>query len=92
MQDAELHRWSRSQKAGSFGVDLWFNWRLGPPRQTMTEMEKIFLTLAVTFVGSGLGTTIVAALFKQRFDMQLEIKRLCFKGDHGFRSNRSRQL
>ena len=28
----------------------------------MTEMEKLFLTLVVTLVGSGLGTTIVGAL------------------------------
>ncbi|MGB8061863.1 MAG: hypothetical protein WCF26_08215 [Candidatus Sulfotelmatobacter sp.] len=38
----------------------------------MTEIEKLFLTLAVTLTGSGLGTTIVAALFKRRFDAQLE--------------------
>jgi hypothetical protein len=37
---------------------------------TMTETEKLFLTLAVTLVGSGLGTTIVSALFKRRFDAQ----------------------
>jgi hypothetical protein len=38
----------------------------------MTEPEKLFLTLVVTLVGSGLGTTIVGALFKRRFDAQLE--------------------
>src|SRR5260370_34708681 len=38
----------------------------------MTETEKLFLTLVVTLLGSGLGTTIVAALFKRRFDAQLE--------------------
>lgn len=38
----------------------------------MNDGETLFLTLAVTFVGSGLGTTIVAALFKRRFDAQLE--------------------
>ena len=41
----------------------------------MTETEKLFLTLTVTFVGSGLGTTIVAALFKRRFDVQLETQK-----------------
>ena len=45
------------------------------PRQTMTETEKLFLTLTVTFVGSGLGTTIVAALLKRRFDAQLETQK-----------------
>ena len=38
----------------------------------MTETMKLLFTLAVTLVGSGLGTTIVGALFKRRFDAQLE--------------------
>ena len=38
----------------------------------MTGTETLLLTFAVTIVGSGLGTTIVAALFKKRFDTQLE--------------------
>ena len=38
----------------------------------MTPTETVLLTFAVTVVGSGLGTTIVAALFKKRFDTQLE--------------------
>lgn len=38
----------------------------------MTETVKLALTLAVTLVGSGLGTTIVGTLFKQRFDHKLE--------------------
>src|SRR6266852_341790 len=38
----------------------------------MTETVKFLLTLATTLVGSGLGTTIVGALFKRRFDAQLE--------------------
>ena len=37
----------------------------------MTETEKLLLTMAATFVGSGLGTTIVGALFKRKFDAQL---------------------
>jgi len=41
----------------------------------MGEIDKLFLTLAVTLLGSGLGTTIVAALFKRRFDIQLETHR-----------------
>jgi hypothetical protein len=39
----------------------------------MTSTENLFATLAVTIIGSGLGTTIIGALFKQRFDSQLEI-------------------
>jgi hypothetical protein len=38
----------------------------------MTDTEKLLLTFGVTLIGSGLGTTIVAALFKKRFDTQLE--------------------
>jgi hypothetical protein len=38
----------------------------------MTTTETLLLTFAVTIIGSGLGTTIVAALFKKRFDTQLE--------------------
>jgi len=38
----------------------------------MTGPEKFLLTLAATLLGSGLGTTIVGALFKRRFDAQLE--------------------
>ena len=38
----------------------------------MTETQKLLLTFAVTVLGSGLGTTIIGALFKRRFDAQLE--------------------
>ena len=38
----------------------------------MNPTETLLATLAVTLIGSGLGTTIVGALFKQRFDSQLE--------------------
>jgi hypothetical protein len=38
----------------------------------MTPTETLFLMLAVTIIGSGLGTTMVGALFKRRFDSQLE--------------------
>ena len=38
----------------------------------MNPTETLFATLAVTIVGSGLGTTIIGALFKRRFDSQLE--------------------
>jgi hypothetical protein len=38
----------------------------------MTPTETLFLTFAVTIIGSGLGATIVGALFKRRFDSQLE--------------------
>ncbi len=38
----------------------------------MTKSDELFLTLAITVVGSGLGTTIVGVLFKQQFDSQLE--------------------
>jgi hypothetical protein len=41
----------------------------------LTETEKLFLTLIVTLVGSGVGTTIVGVLFKRRFDAQLEIQK-----------------
>lgn len=41
-------------------------------RSGMTDSERVLVTLAVTVAGSGLGTTIVAALFKKRFDAQLE--------------------
>jgi hypothetical protein len=38
----------------------------------MTPTETLLLTLAVTVVGSGLGTTIIGALFKKHLDTQLE--------------------
>ena len=38
----------------------------------MTSTETLLLTFAVTVVGSGLGTTIIGALFKKRLDSQLE--------------------
>ena len=38
----------------------------------MTETQKVLITFAVTLVGSGLGTTVIGALFKRRFDAQLE--------------------
>lgn len=38
----------------------------------MTESTKFLITIIAAFIGSGLGTTIVAALFKKRFDAQLE--------------------
>ncbi len=38
----------------------------------MTPTETLLATLAVTIVGSGLGTTIIGAWFKRRFDSQLE--------------------
>jgi hypothetical protein len=38
----------------------------------MHQLLTPLITLALTIVGSGLGTTIVAALFKRRFDTQLE--------------------
>jgi hypothetical protein len=41
----------------------------------MTPTETLFLTFAVTVIGSGLGTTIVGALFKARFDEQLDTHR-----------------
>ena len=41
----------------------------------MTETDKLLLTGAATLVGSGLGTTIVGALFKRRFDAQLETQK-----------------
>ena len=43
--------------------------------QTLTETEKLFLTLVVTLLGSGVGTTLVGALFKRRFDAQLETQK-----------------
>ena len=43
--------------------------------QTLTETEKLFLTLLVTILGSGVGTTVVGALFKRRFDAQLETQK-----------------
>lgn len=39
---------------------------------TMTETTKLLVSVAAALVGSGLGTSIVAALFKKRFDTQLE--------------------
>lgn len=41
----------------------------------MTPTDTLLATLAVTIVGSGLGTTIVGALFKRRFDSQLETQK-----------------
>jgi hypothetical protein len=41
----------------------------------LTETEKLLLTLAATLLGSGVGTTIVGALFKRRFDAQLEAQK-----------------
>ena len=41
----------------------------------MTETEKLLLTLAVTVLGSGVGTTIVGIWFKKRVDTQLEVHR-----------------
>lgn len=41
----------------------------------MTETQKLLLTLAVTLVGSGVGTTIIGALFKRRLDAQLETQK-----------------
>ncbi len=38
----------------------------------MTDSLKLLLTLGVTLIGSGLGTAIVGAFFKKRFDAQLE--------------------
>ena len=38
----------------------------------MTPTETLLATFAVTVIGSGLGTTIIGALFKRRFDSQLE--------------------
>jgi hypothetical protein len=38
----------------------------------MTETTKLVATIVATLVGSGLGTTIIGALFKKRFDTQLE--------------------
>jgi hypothetical protein len=38
----------------------------------MTPTETLLLTFAVTIIGSGLGTAIVAAFLKKRFDSQLE--------------------
>lgn len=39
----------------------------------MTESVKFFITVGAALLGSGLGTTIVGAFFKKRFDAQLEI-------------------
>jgi len=41
----------------------------------LTDTEKLLLTLAVTLLGSGVGTTVVGALFKRRFDDQLETQK-----------------
>jgi len=41
----------------------------------LTDTEKLFLTLVVTLFGSGVGTTVVGALFKRRFDAQLETQK-----------------
>jgi hypothetical protein len=41
----------------------------------LTETPKLLLTLAVTVLGSGIGTTVVGALFKRRFDAQLETQK-----------------
>src|SRR6266704_2014917 len=41
----------------------------------MTPTQLLLLTFAVTVIGSGLGTTIIGALFKKRFDTQLETHR-----------------
>jgi hypothetical protein len=41
----------------------------------MTPTETLFLTFAVTIIGSGVGTTIIGALFKRRFDSQLETQK-----------------
>ncbi len=38
----------------------------------MTEKTELLFTLGATLLGSGLGTTIVGALFKRRFHVQLE--------------------
>jgi hypothetical protein len=38
----------------------------------MTSTGTLLLTFVVTVIGSGLGTTIVGAYFKRRFDSQLE--------------------
>jgi hypothetical protein len=38
----------------------------------MTDNTKLLLDFGVTLIGSGVGTTIVGALFKRRFDTQLE--------------------
>ena len=38
----------------------------------MTPNETLLVTFAVTIIGSGLGTTIIGAWFKRRFDSQLE--------------------
>jgi hypothetical protein len=41
----------------------------------MNPTGTLLLTLAVTVVGSGLGTTMVGAWFKRRFDSQLETQK-----------------
>ena len=41
----------------------------------MTETTKFFITAVAALVGSGLGTTIIGALFKRRFDAQLETRK-----------------
>jgi hypothetical protein len=38
----------------------------------MTETTKFVVTIVAALVGSGLGTTLIGALFKKRFDAQLE--------------------
>jgi hypothetical protein len=49
--------------------------RIRRTKEQMTETERSLLTLAMTFVGSGLSTTIVGAFFKRRFDSQLETQK-----------------
>ena len=39
----------------------------------MTPTETLLLNFAVTIVGSGLGTSIVATLLKKKFDIQLSV-------------------
>ena len=41
----------------------------------MNPTETLLATFAVTIIGSGLGTTIIGALFKRRFDSQLETQK-----------------
>jgi len=39
----------------------------------VTDAHKLLMTFVLTLVGSGLGTTIMAALLKRRFDKRLEL-------------------
>jgi|HubBroStandDraft_6_1064221.scaffolds.fasta_scaffold242543_2 hypothetical protein len=41
----------------------------------MNPTETLLVTFAVTIIGSGLGTTIIGAWFKRRFDSQLETQK-----------------